>query len=81
MHQSVKKELEALELEAAGLAESSDDESMQPEIEPANSTEAQLKGDDSEERPVGIGIRAPPPDLDGRVIPIIECRIPDLVKI
>ena len=67
MHQTVGRELEALELEAAGLAESSDDDSMEPENEPASSTEAQLEKEDSEERPVGIGVRAPP-DLDGRAI-------------
>ena len=60
--------MEALELEAAGLAESSDDESMETENKPANSIESKVKDEDSEQRPVGVGVRAPPPDLDGRAL-------------
>lgn len=73
LHQAVGKELQALELEAAELAESSEDDSMAADDEPSSSTDAQLQDPVSEERPVGFGVRAPPPDLDGTFFPS-TCR-------
>lgn len=73
LHQAVGKELQALELEAAALAESSEDVGMAADDEPSSSADAQLQDPVSEERPVGFGVRAPPPDLDGTFFPS-TCR-------